>query len=107
MTNNLVFVNPLLVVLGYYEIMETRRRAMINSQEYEAARHTHSAALHVYTGVAEKYRALEVGDDEYFAARKIKDAADAAFDIAFNAEADRMEEIVEEETDDGQIELEL
>ncbi len=106
MTNNLAFVNPLLVVLGYYKIMETRRRAMTNSQEYEAAREAHSAALQAYTEVAEKYSALEVGDDEYLAARKIKDAADAAFDIAFEAEENRPEEIAEE-TDDGQIELEL
>ncbi len=86
--------------------METRRRAMFNSKEYEAATKTHSAAIHAYTEVAEKYRAGEIGDEEFVPAAKAKKAADAAFDIAFDAEANRPEEIAEE-IDDGQIELEL
>ena len=79
---------------------------MTSSKEYEAARVTHTAAFHAYTEVAEKYRAIKIGDEEYLVAHKIKKAADTAFDIAFEAEANRPEEVAEE-IDDGQIELEL
>ena len=79
---------------------------MLNSQEYEAAIKTHNVAVHAYTEVVEKYRAREVSDEVFVAAAKVKKAADAAFDIAFDAEANRAEEVVEEE-DDGQAELGL
>ncbi len=79
---------------------------MTSSKEYVAAHMIHTAAFHAYTEVAEKFSAGEVSYEDFGAAAKIKKAADAAFDIAFDAEANRPEEVAEE-IDDGQTELEI
>ena len=51
--------------------------------EYEAIREATAEATHVYFAAAAKYRAREISDAEYIAARTAYKAADAAFDVAF------------------------
>ncbi len=57
------------------------------SKEYEAAREAHNAACHIYDHVRDRYRANEIGDDEFLAALEIMNKAGVAFDAAFHAEA--------------------
>ncbi len=81
---------------------------MANSPEYEAARATASAAYHVYEPIVEAYRAMEIGDDEYLAARAVYEESQTAFDLASFAERDRAEAAEAEEPveeDDGQLDL--
>lgn len=56
------------------------------SPEYRAALATHDAALQVYQEAVTAYRSRVIGDAEFLAARKVKLAADAAFDAAFDEE---------------------
>lgn len=76
---------------------------MTNSIEYNAAIEAHNEAIHVFQAVVDAYRAMEVDDAVYLAAAAVKKEADAAFDVAFEAEQNR-EEIVPVE-DDTQLVL--
>lgn len=50
---------------------------------YEAARATADAAYNVYTPILLAYRAMEIGDAEYLAARAVYMDALVAFDVAY------------------------
>jgi hypothetical protein len=77
----------------------------MNSEAYETAREVHTVAIRAYNVALAAYRALEINDAEFFAARAIKVAADKAFDVAFEIEVSRQEvaEEVIEETNEAQI----
>lgn len=57
--------------------------------EYAAELEAMRAAEKTYAEVLAQYRAMKIGDDEFLAARKVRDAAAARFDVAFAAEAAR------------------
>jgi len=57
------------------------------SPEYKAAYEAHNVASQAYTKVAEAYRAQEIGDAEFLAARKVYDEATAIYDAAYAKEA--------------------
>lgn len=59
----------------------------MNSETYEMARTEMTEADRAYNAVRDAYRAMTVGDAEYFAARTIWKKAQATFDAAFAAEA--------------------
>ncbi len=76
---------------------------------YETACEAHSEATRVFHVVTQRYRDMEIGDDEFLAARTIYNESTAAYDAAYDAEAERLENIVEEveDTDDGQMALNI
>ena len=57
------------------------------SPEYKAAYEAHNEACKAYRVAAEQYRSREIEDAEFFAARKIYDAATVVFDAAYAKEA--------------------
>lgn len=57
------------------------------SKEYAAALEAHDAAFHKFDAVRKAYRAREVGDAEFLAAKAEYDAATAIYDAAFAKEA--------------------
>ena len=59
------------------------------SPEYAAALAEHNAAQAAFHAVTKAYRALEIGDDEYLAARAEYGRATKKFDEAFDREASR------------------
>ncbi len=59
------------------------------STEYLAAIAAHDAAQHAYNAVVTAYRAGEVSDQVYLAARLVYGDAGRAFDVAFAAEQAR------------------
>jgi hypothetical protein len=61
---------------------------MGNSKAYEAALVAHDDALGIFEPVRDAYRAGEIGDAEFLAARAAMTKADAAFGIAFAAESE-------------------
>ena len=76
------------------------------SPEYKAAYEAHNAALAAYEAVVSAYRAKKIDDAEFFAAREIKVAADAAFDAAWLAESEREDDAeAAVEADDSQLAL--
>ncbi len=79
-----------------------------NSPEYEATSQAHREASAAFTIVQHAYRDLDIGDDEYLAGRAIFDTTTAAFDIAFDIEANKaIEEVDAQVEDDPQLELHL
>ena len=56
------------------------------SQAYDGAVKTHNEALRIFEKVTRKYRAMEIGDDEFLAAKAVMNTADSAFDVAFAKE---------------------
>lgn len=56
------------------------------SAAYLAAIAAHDAALVAYRAAVDAYRARTIGDTEFLAARKLRDAANDAFDAAYAAE---------------------
>jgi hypothetical protein len=61
------------------------------SNTYQVALAAHDEACKLITEARRAYRALEIGDSEFIAARKAFDAATALFDAAWNAESEREE----------------
>lgn len=57
------------------------------SAAYEAAYLTCNAAINAYNAAQKAYRTMQIGDDEFIAARNIYSAAMAAFDVAYDTEA--------------------
>lgn len=57
------------------------------SAAYEAVYHTNNAAIAVYNKAQQAYRTMQIGDDEFIAARKVYKAAMDAFDAAYAKEA--------------------
>ena len=57
------------------------------TQEYQAARKAHDAAIHIYHVARDQYRGMEIDDEDFVAAKAAYDAATQIFDEAFNAEA--------------------
>ena len=51
--------------------------------EYESARLAHNRAIKVYKKFRDAYRAQEIGDDEYLAARADYEKATAEYDAAY------------------------
>jgi len=60
----------------------------MNNPEYEAALAAHHAAFDIFDAVRTAYRAMQIGDAEFLAARAVYAAATAEFDIAYAAERD-------------------
>ncbi len=60
---------------------------MGNSKAYEDARAAHDDALAIFGPIRDAYRAGEIDDAAFLAARAEMAKADAAFDDAFAAEA--------------------
>lgn len=60
---------------------------MSNSNEYEAARKAHDEAFEAFAPIRDAYRAGEIDDEAFLAARAAYDEATAAFDRAFEKEA--------------------
>lgn len=58
-------------------------KADANSPEYEAAREAHNRAFRVFDEVRKRYRAREVDDKVFLAAKKKYDEATKAFDVAY------------------------
>jgi hypothetical protein len=56
------------------------------SAEYEAATKKTNAAYYVYQEVVQKYRNMEIGDDEFLAAQKVYRAVLDEFDLAYQKE---------------------
>jgi hypothetical protein len=79
---------------------------MILSPEYEDALEASRVASRIYDKAAAKYRAMEIGDDEFGKAQVALKAANAIFDVAFFAEQDRPEEVADVE-EDKQTEMEI
>ncbi len=61
---------------------------MGNSKAYENALVAHNDALAIFGPIRDAYRAGEIDDAEFLAARAEMTKADAAFDDAFAAEAE-------------------
>jgi hypothetical protein len=59
------------------------------SPEYTAALEKANAATAAFHEASQRYRAREIGDDEYLAARKVHDESGRAFDEAYAAEQKR------------------
>jgi len=59
------------------------------SAEYAEALELSRNASNTYRAAAEAYRANEIGDAEYLEARAVFEKANAAFDLAFDAEQAR------------------
>jgi hypothetical protein len=60
---------------------------------YETALATSAAANAAYRAALADYRAMKIGDAEFLAAKAIHNAAQAAFDIAFEAAQNEPEEV--------------
>lgn len=74
------------------------------SPEYAAAYEKHNVASEAYRNICAAFQAQKIGYDEFFAARKVFDAATTEFDVAFAAEQNR-EDVTEEETNTDQTEF--
>ena len=59
------------------------------TKEYAAALAEHNAAQATFNAVTKAYRARQIGDDEYLAARAAYGRATKKFDEAFDREANR------------------
>ncbi len=59
---------------------------MANSSEYESALAAAAAATQWYRAAVEMYRAGQIGDAEYLAARATYKAASDAFDVAYDCD---------------------
>lgn len=57
------------------------------SAAYEAAYHVNNAAIAAYNKAQQAYRTMQIGDDEFIAARVVYRAAMDAFDAAYAQEA--------------------
>lgn len=57
------------------------------SAAYEAAYHVNNAAIAAYNKAQAAYRTMQIGDDEFIAARKLYQDAMDAFDAAYAKEA--------------------
>lgn len=62
---------------------------MENSPAYEAALEKVNAATRAFWTVQEAYRGRQIGDAEYLKGRATMKAAEAEFDAAYTAEANR------------------
>jgi hypothetical protein len=67
---------------------------------YEAAIEAHNAALTTFAAIRADYFAGKVSDADFLAARAVKVAADAAFDVAFEVAANEPEAVAAEVADD-------
>ena len=57
-----------------------------NSKAYEDAAKAHSEAFAIFNETTRAFRARDISDDEYLAARAVWDAAAKTFDDAFTVE---------------------
>lgn len=64
------------------------------SSEYLAALEAFGVVNRFYSAKADAYRAREIDDAEFLAARKALDEAHAAFDVAEAAERDRIDDVI-------------
>lgn len=81
---------------------------MTNTASYEAASQAHRVASQAFTLIQNAYRAQEIGDDEYLAGRAAFDLATAAYDAAFEIEANRAEDAEDAEAEaDEDLQLAL
>ena len=75
------------------------------SNTYQVALAAHDEACKLITDARRAYRALEIGDSEFIAARKAFDAATALFEAAWDAESEREEVEVEDAVTETQLAL--
>lgn len=81
------------------------RHSLRMSNTYQVALAAHNEACKLISEARRAYRALEIGDSEFIAARTAFDAATALYDAAFDEESNR-EEIEEiEEINETQLAL--
>ena len=75
------------------------------SNEYQIALAAHNEACKLISEARRAYRALEIGDSEFIAARKAFDAATVIYDAAWDLESEREEIEAEDVVSETQLAL--